>query len=204
MAEFDLDMTIDVSRKLRVESQFSGREIAVPPFYQEDKVPLRWKFLDPNPSGGFANQYSVLSLTDSVLRVAIGRPGETPLAVQSGWSLEENDTVLTGILDLNTSEMQTELGNTKGTLSLTLEAELKQGEAVYTYSSPISLRREVLLSSASAPSPATEYYDKDQADSLFIKSQLPAGRGITFQSLNGTHKTVVYIDDSGNFRADPI
>lgn len=183
-------------------------------FYQGSKIQVRYYPIKPIEARVIAPFYTNLDLDQLTLEIAIGaRAGaEDLLAYQGTWSKQYNSGssgagYMHATLDLNTSEMNTEIGSSDAITSH-LEIKLSEsGVARVVYQRPIRINSVVLGPSgaASLPTPTAEYFTKAEIMELMARLGVnPAGRTITLSSPDNSKFRIIGVRNDGSAQDDLI
>ena len=183
-------------------SETQGVGGKLPPMTVGDTIPLKIAIL--TREGTVPARYSLVEPTGYSLKVAIGVPaatGASPLAQQTSWTVDGNYFV--GKLDLTGSSLRTAVGN--GTqLTFEIELAVAGGEYQSIYQQVVNVRKEVNPTSSTTPTPAEEFYTKNESNQVFVRRSMGAGDAIVWMSADGTKRMIQYLANDGTLRQEPL
>jgi hypothetical protein len=200
---FRYNIYVNVTDETLGSSETSGTGGKLPPFTVGDTIPLKIAIVERTGTAPTA-VFSVVDPTGYSLKVSIGVPaatGATPAAQQTSWTVAGN--YFTGSLALNTAAIVAAVS--AGTaLFFEIEVSVGGGEYQTIYQSTCTVRKEVNPTSSTAPTPAEEFYTKNEANQVFVRRAMGAGDAIVWQSQDGTQRAIQYLHNDGSLRFEPL
>lgn len=171
------------------------------PFYKYSTVPLKIYILDQDPDGG-PNNFKKLSITGLSLTVTINDTMDdaSPMVETAGasWTADAQDNSFTGVLNINTSALNSWLNSTDG------KAAYLQVKYTDADNNLVTVLREQCIVyqsldqvATTSPNPAKRYLTYDESVGLFMARELSAGECITFKSPDGTKLRTLGVTDEG-------
>ena len=195
-----LAINLDATIGALVFSKTNPTPITLPVLYSEDRLDLEVALLK---RVGVASTpfYEVQTLTGWALTVAVGTSG-TPLAQQATWTANADNTLLRGVLDLNTSGVN---ALTDGqTVTFEVKFSNETTGTTHRVQVTVSIRKSVLTTGVLAEPAGDAALGRLEAKRTYVLKQGAAGEGIVLTSADGTKQGLLYWDDDGSFRAEPI
>lgn len=174
----------------------------LPEFQDQDRIPIQLQILKLSPGGGTSVPYEIVDPAGYSATVAIVNS-----ALSTTLALVELDGIegqyLTGLLNLNTTEMGTAFTG------------VKRIEAVFAVSAndvtgtvgaqrPIVITYAAIRSGTPTPTPGISYLTEAQIIQLVALKVGNAGDTITLVSPDGTKGVILSCNNSGDFMTDPV
>lgn len=189
-----LTILFDVTSQRFVQSLNNSGVYVLPPINQEDSLAIdlmkvkRISYTTPP-------YFSLESIANDALMIAIGSAGNV-LASQNVWTKNGDNTVFSGVVALNTAGIN---ALSDGATRI-FEVRLFDGSNYYRGQQTVTYHTSVALSGAIATVPGETALGKSEAAEIYMPYELPAGRGITLVSADGTKKVLRYLDNDGTIR----
>jgi len=123
----------------------------------------------------------------------------TPLAQQQTWAADSTLNFFEGVLDLNTSALNSFVGATVTGVDAYFQIQIGQtgGQQTTVYQRKILILNSVTQPTTTAPDVLNTYYTAQQSDGLFLKSIGTNGQFITILSPSGNYARTYGVDDGG-------
>jgi hypothetical protein len=189
-----LTLNFDLTSKCLVKSLNNSGLYLLPDIFQEDTLAIdlsvvqRISFVTPP-------FFSLVSLANYAMQISIGTAG-TVNASQNTWTTNGDNTVFSGVLALNTAGINALADGA----SQIFEVRLLNLTSYNRGQAPVTYRKSVALAGALSIPPTDTALGKTEAAELYMPYELPAGRGITLVSADGTKKLLRYLDNDGTPR----
>lgn len=173
-------------------------------FTQGDTETIQLCILEPNSTGGLSSPYAKLNLAGYNIRLAIGTPGGTPVALVTSWSVGTPYTSATASLALTSVGLTSLLGSSNE-VGAYFQVRLDSGSGTYETKSlaRCTLHKSIDDSISTEPDPVEDYYTKNEANARFARRTGEAGEGIILTSPDGASQIVLSVYNDGTFHADP-
>lgn len=184
----------DLTSKRLVNSLNNSGEYRLPEIFQEDQWSIEFSAVQ-RVSYATPPFFSLFGLGTFALTISVGTVGVSN-ASQNSWSYNADNTVLTGILNLNTAGIS---ALADGAAQL-FEVKLASATETYRYYQQTLYRKIVAPTGTLSTPPGDAALGRIEAAEVYVPYELPAGRGITFVSEDGLQKQVVYLDNDGTPR----
>lgn len=185
------------SKTLQVSDR-NGAAFVLPYFNKYETVPLAVTIVEADLNSAGLDRFSRVDVSPLSLLIAIhsGFDTATPLTQQMIWVKDEVDNVFSGELPLNVAALNSFVGNNE-TVGAFLEIEWSEGTARTKAVFPITISNSITQPGSAGPSPATEYFTKNETSSQFMPKVGPAGGQQTYTSPNGLYQRIIGVDDGG-------
>lgn len=193
-----LDLYFELQNKRLVFSESNPRTFVLPDLYREDRFTINFRALKRVRSTS-APFFERVSLTSFALTIAIGT-ADTPLASASSWTASDNDTLLTGTLDLQTAGIN---ALADGASSI-FEIKLSIGGEPYRGQFPVTIRKSVSTSGALNPVVNDTALGVLEADRTYLRKEMRAGEGILWQSADALQLAIEYLHNDGSHRFEAV
>lgn len=188
-----------------VESDKSRNQAPVMHFTQGDVESVQLCLLEPNPSGGLSAPYTKINLNGYAIRLTIGAPGGTPATTVTSWSVASPYTAATANLQLNTVGITSLVGsNAEVNSKLHIRFDPGSGNYETKVLANCVVHRTVDNGVTEEPTPVDGFYTKFETDAKFAAKTMPAGEALILTSPDGLAQVRLYVDNNGDFHADPI
>lgn len=199
------DLFFDIANEAIVTSLTNQGTFTLPAWYHQNTKDLRCTFLRLNTTGTFGTPYTKVPVAGLTLSVKVFSSAGALLASQSTWVADTGAATLSGVLNLNTSEMATAF-TSSATLSISAFIEFKVSEAgggETTFQQAITIKRQYDVAGSPSATPAATYLTEDQSNARFVRfSGNGDGASITLRSASGTYEVIISVNDDGTFHAD--
>ena len=193
-----LILTNDVGFQRLVPAYGVPDDFSLPAFKQEDILDISYSAVVP--TGNILQPHSRLSLVGYSLTISIGPVG-APIAQQTSFTAADDNYTLRGSLSLNTAGVA---ALADGTTTI-FECQLSLGStAVHRTHQNVSINKSVNIASALVPIAGDTALGRVEGDRLYMRKQGRAGEGFVLTSLDGLKSCICYLDNDGQFKADPI
>ena len=198
-----LPLFLSVSEKRLVKSASSVDGYDIPDLIQGEKLDIEFQALNrirfsPTPGGG--SPFAVINLQGYALTINIGSLGDVN-ATQSSWTPSGDNNKLSGVLDLNTVDMN---NLAEGTAQF-FEIVLTTATTRLVHRPFFIFRKAVSVPGGALPAPVGDTgLGANQASQLYIPKRGVAGGGFTLVSADGLKTAFVYLDNNGDFQCNPV
>ena len=167
----------------------------IPALTVGDQLPLS---VQPLIRAGKINgrqSYSIV--TGFTLKVAIGVLAGTPDCLQTSWTTDGN--FLSGTLDLNQSGL-----TTKVTAGTPVYFTIKVNDREAYQQRLTDIRLPTVAAGAVVPTPAEDFFNKNEQDQRFLKRDSANGDILVLKSPGGIYGRILGVNDDGSARDDII
>jgi hypothetical protein len=198
MADALLPLNFVVNTKQLAFTERNPQVFTIPTLYQEDTLLIHFKalrqiailgptFLEKLPLAGYA------------LQICVGLAGSIKANVNA-FDVIDNYTVQ-GSLSLATPDIEAAFGGASE-VQLRFEIILKLGGVPYRGQWPVLVKKSVALAAALVPPPGDVALGALEAQRTYVPQN--DCTGFTMKNKAGTKRAIVYLDDDGMLRADPL
>jgi hypothetical protein len=203
-----LKLYVDVQNNRLVVSSRIASPFVLPSFIQGDVIPIELYLVEPNISGGLSEQLSLLTEITYTVKLGIVTPSASSPVAHAVITLSADPSYstngkYTGSLALG-SGITTLLGSATSVTS-TFEVELTSATDIRT---PIQIPCTVKaggISSATPDTPAADTYPTaNEVANTYVKKVGGAGEGFILKSPDGLHSVLIWVDNDGTLKTDPI
>jgi hypothetical protein len=203
-----LKLYVDVQNNRLVVSSRVASPFVLPAFVQGDVIPLELYLVEPNSNGGLSDPLSLLTSITYTVKLGIVTPHPTAPVPHAVITLSADPSYTTngkytGSLALG-SGITTLLGSASSVTS-TFEVELTSATDIRT---PIQIPCTVKaggISSGTPDTPAADTYPTaNEVANTYVKRVGGYGEGFILKSPDGTKSILVWCDNDGLLKTDPI
>ena len=196
MATLELGIFFDITNRTFVKG-LKGGVFVLPTLTDQDQISIRLQVLEIDPSGGSNAPYSIVDPSGVAATVAIGSTDfGTVYAQQTSFAVDGQ--YLTGLLDLNTSEMATAMGSATK-ISAILAVQTVDSAGRVSCQRGITIEKALIRSGTPTPTPGATYLTADQTAAIYAKKIGLPSESITLTSPDGTHTVILSCSDDGSF-----
>ncbi len=158
-----IPLYIDVVNKVAVTSVTNGKPFKLPPMNLSDEPQFVATFLEPNPTGGSAEPFTVVDVTPLSLQIAVGELHGTeagsPIVYQDTWAKDEDYNTFTGTLDFDTTAVLKRINDSPaGSIKTVFEVLLiEDGRKSRVWQSDVKIIGSVIRPSGETPDPVVDF-----------------------------------------------
>jgi hypothetical protein len=200
VAQLPLTLFFDITNRRFVQGVKSTGAFILPELQDQDRIPIQLQILRLSPGGGSSAPYEIVDPTGYSATVAIVNS-----ALSTTLALIELSTVeglyLTGLLNLNTTEMGTAFTGVKR-IEAVFAVSADDGTGTVGAQRPIVITYAAIRSGTPTPTPGISYLTEAQILALVARKVGAAGDTITLTSPDGTKAVILSCDNNGAFNAD--
>lgn len=177
-------------------------------FFSRNTLNLEVYPLVLNPAAAYTEDpFSVVDVSGLSLVASIyDSTGATLLASQSTFSTDVNLGILTGTLNCDTVAMGTAVTTdpTQVLIEFRFTGSAGWSKNVRASGSTTVIRKQFNVTGTPAALAGAYYPTLDEVRAMFLERDGTAGASYTLKSADGTKRVVVYLDNSGVVREDPV
>lgn len=189
-----LSLFFDVSTKRLVSSLTNSAPYLLPDLNQEDSLTIDLSVVQR--TGSITPPFfSYVDIANYALFIAVGTVG-TVNASQNTWTKNTENTTFTGVLPLDT----TGINNLADGAQQIFEIRIFDGTSYFRGQQLVTVKKSLALTGALAVPAEFTALSAEEAAAIYVPYELPAGRGLTFTSADGTKKQLLYLDNDGTPR----
>lgn len=189
-----LRLYFDLTSKRLVNSLNNSGEYRLPDIHQEDKWSIEFSACQ-RINYATPPFFSLFGLGTFALTISVGTVGVAN-ASQNVWTANADNTVLSGVLNLNTAGIS---ALADGATQI-FEVKLVSATESYICQQEVTYHKIVAPTGTLATPASDRALGAAEAAEIYVSYEMPAGRGITFVSEDGTKKQVLYLDNDGTPR----
>lgn len=194
-----LPIYFDTVTKGLVLSRTSGTPVSLPFLNQEDAI--RIEFTAVKRIALIGTPLEVIILTGYSLTISIGSAGTILAAANPGdFTINADNTVLTGTLDLNTSGINALANGAEQTF----EIKLSNATERYRGQFAVQIFKSVNLAASVQPVVNDTALGRLEALRTYMKKEGDAGEGFILTSQDGAKKSFQYLHNDGSLRSEPL
>lgn len=171
--------------------------LQLPPFGQEEVVPLSIGVIR-RISEFEAPLFESVQIAAWSLRASIGPVG-TALVTQNAFTVVQNR--FEGTLNLNAAAINALTDQQQG---IYLDLLFNSGSEPYRGRFDLRIQKAVWLTGTLVAPAGDLALGVLEAERKFLKKEVDAGDSIIFKSADGTKRGIIYLDNDGSFRMEPI
>lgn len=190
-----LILNFDVLNKRLVRSISNSGLFQIPDIHQEDQISIQLNTLQ-QISYLSAPFFSAFNIANFALQISIGTAGVVN-ASQNLWTKNTDNTQFFGTLNLNTAGINALADG----VQRIFEIRLTSATEAYHFQQYVTYHKIVAATGALAVIPDDRGLGAIEASEIYMPYELPAGRGYTLVSADGTKKILHYLDNDGTERA---
>jgi hypothetical protein len=198
-----VDLYLDVKTGTFVKSILDASPFNLPDRYQEDSLEINLWLYSRDYTVYTGNLFTILPLSGYDCFVSVGDAG-TVMASQATFTKVNNNQTFSGVLDLNTTLINTALSAANPTAKTFEVRVLKSGTIYHRVQKPLNIYKSVALAAAVTTPATSAALSKTEAAATYLPYELPAGRGIVLTSEDGTQKGMIYMHNDGSVRLPGI
>ena len=189
-----LSLFFEVGAKRLVSGLNSAGAILLPDLNQEDSLTIDLSVVQRtnNITPPF---FSYVDIANYALFIAVGTVGSVN-ASQNTWTKNTDNTVFSGVLPLNTSGINSLADGAQQIF----EIRLFDGTSYFRCQQLVTVKKSIALSGALAVPADDTALGAAEASQIYVPYELPAGRGLTFTSPDGTKKQMLFLDNDNTPR----
>jgi hypothetical protein len=188
-----LRLYFNTTLKQLVFSETDYTSLLLPEVMQEDILSIEFMALKHiSQTYPFFERINLAGMT---LIISIGIAG-TVHASQNVWAPNADNTILTGSINLKTAGIDALADGA----TLIFEILLSDFRGHF----PVTYRKSVRLAASIVSVPGEIALTKTEAKRLYVEKEGAAGAGILLTSADGTKKGILYWDNDGSLRSEPI
>lgn len=193
-----VDLFFDIKTKRLVRSLIDEGPFTLPSPNQEDTLEINLWVYKRDYTRGFGNLFTVEDISALDLFVSVGSYGNA-LASQATFSKINNNQTFSGKLALNTAGLIAVL--TDAGYATTFEIRLfKNPDIYYRGAFPITIYKSVALAAAVTTPATSAALSQNEAAATYVPYELGNGRGLIFNSEDGTQRQMFYLHNDGSPR----